>query len=241
MSEQNTNNDREHALRMHMELNGIGNPINNLLNNMQMNELQNVFSTPFQGTVLQSTIPEVKEPDSDSDIDSDSDDEINHTQFPNTGINHTPSYSIHHPLQHFLNTDITDLLHQTFPPIQTQPPFNISDLTTTNNPFINIFDNIMNQAQNQTQEDVPVVLTEEALDVIEKISYTELIDKYNIVECKDDACTICMEPYEITDENISVMPCKHYFHFECISKWLKDCNHKCPVCKKSCGENKPLI
>ena len=46
MSEQNTNNDREHAIRLYMELNGISNPsiinqmvddpINNLLNSMQI-------------------------------------------------------------------------------------------------------------------------------------------------------------------------------------------------------------
>ena len=52
-----------------------------------------------------------------------------------------------------------------------------------------------------------------------------------IKDKKITKCTICIEDFQ--DENIvSVTPCNHIFHFECIKKWMvNDINHiKCPLC-----------
>lgn len=45
-----------------------------------------------------------------------------------------------------------------------------------------------------------------------------------------DICGICVDEYTKNDP-IVVLPCKHYFHTECIRHWL--CNEKvtCPLCR----------
>lgn len=44
------------------------------------------------------------------------------------------------------------------------------------------------------------------------------------------ACTICLEDFG-AGEKVGRMPCAHYFHKECISKWLvEECN-SCPLCR----------
>lgn len=55
-----------------------------------------------------------------------------------------------------------------------------------------------------------------------KISYTNLKDK-------DDECIICYENFDENNE-ILIFKCKHYFHRECIIKWLKK-NNNCPICQ----------
>ncbi|KAI1258874.1 hypothetical protein F5Y18DRAFT_433893 [Xylariaceae sp. FL1019] len=42
-------------------------------------------------------------------------------------------------------------------------------------------------------------------------------------------CTICIDDVKLGDEVI-VLPCKHWFHEECASLWLKQHN-SCPVCR----------
>ena len=45
-------------------------------------------------------------------------------------------------------------------------------------------------------------------------------------------CTICLEELKIGVSEVSLTPCQHVFHYECLSNWLKkkDCTYKCPVC-----------
>ena len=43
------------------------------------------------------------------------------------------------------------------------------------------------------------------------------------------SCAVCMENY-VTDDEISIMPCLHKFHRECINTWLRQSN-MCPICK----------
>ena len=40
-------------------------------------------------------------------------------------------------------------------------------------------------------------------------------------------CTICLQEFKITDI-ILILPCKHYFHFDCIKNWF-DKNLTCPL------------
>lgn len=42
-------------------------------------------------------------------------------------------------------------------------------------------------------------------------------------------CTICIEELHVGDE-VTVLPCKHWFHGECVSLWLKEHN-TCPICR----------
>ena len=43
-------------------------------------------------------------------------------------------------------------------------------------------------------------------------------------------CLVCQMEYEDGD-NVRTMPCLHYFHTECIDKWLLSRGRTCPICK----------
>lgn len=43
-------------------------------------------------------------------------------------------------------------------------------------------------------------------------------------------CAICLSDYEV-EEEIVECPCRHVFHNECITSWLKD-KENCPVCRQ---------
>jgi len=42
-------------------------------------------------------------------------------------------------------------------------------------------------------------------------------------------CSICLGEYEKGDELVSLTPCRHVFHEECISAWTNQ-NTRCPLC-----------
>ena len=44
-------------------------------------------------------------------------------------------------------------------------------------------------------------------------------------------CKICLRPY-VDDDRITILRCndKHFFHTECINKWVKKGNNQCPYC-----------
>ena len=44
-------------------------------------------------------------------------------------------------------------------------------------------------------------------------------------------CSICMDDVEIGQE-VTVLPCNHWFHGECVTSWLKE-HDTCPHCRKS--------
>lgn len=43
-------------------------------------------------------------------------------------------------------------------------------------------------------------------------------------------CSICMDPVELGTE-VTVLPCKHWFHYNCIEMWLAQHN-TCPHCRR---------
>lgn len=43
-------------------------------------------------------------------------------------------------------------------------------------------------------------------------------------------CSICMDPVELGAE-VTVLPCKHWFHYNCIEMWLTQHN-TCPHCRR---------
>jgi len=45
-----------------------------------------------------------------------------------------------------------------------------------------------------------------------------------------ETCPICLVEYE-TGEELRTLPCKHYFHSECIDKWLEK-RSRCPMCRQ---------
>ena len=43
-------------------------------------------------------------------------------------------------------------------------------------------------------------------------------------------CMVCLVEYE-KNEELRTMPCLHFFHRECIDKWLLERGSTCPICK----------
>jgi len=43
------------------------------------------------------------------------------------------------------------------------------------------------------------------------------------------SCLVCLSEYVPTEE-VRTMPCLHFFHTDCIDKWLRKAN-SCPICK----------
>ncbi|KAJ3694165.1 hypothetical protein LUZ60_009645 [Juncus effusus] len=50
-----------------------------------------------------------------------------------------------------------------------------------------------------------------------------------VVSADDAVCCICLAKY-IDNEELRELPCTHFFHQECVDKWLK-INALCPLCK----------
>jgi Ring finger domain len=46
--------------------------------------------------------------------------------------------------------------------------------------------------------------------------------------CREETCTVCQERFE-EDDSVLQLPCKHHFHQDCITPWLRD-SKLCPVC-----------
>lgn len=49
-------------------------------------------------------------------------------------------------------------------------------------------------------------------------------------------CSICMDEVNIGEE-VTVLPCKHWFHHQCVSAWLGE-HDTCPHCRKSISKER---
>ncbi|WBW71341.1 ubiquitin-protein ligase E3 [Schizosaccharomyces osmophilus] len=47
----------------------------------------------------------------------------------------------------------------------------------------------------------------------------------------DDRCLVCLSDYEQGDECRRLLSCDHFFHRECIDKWLLSSQNSCPLCR----------
>ncbi len=95
------------------------------------------------------------------------------------------------------------------------------------NQFMVQLENILNLAPGGNMEDV-VVTTD--MDSIKELPVLKIISD-------GEKCTICMDEMKIDDEYIDIQ-CKHIFHKECLTNYLKDFNHICPVCRVEIGKSK---
>jgi hypothetical protein len=57
---------------------------------------------------------------------------------------------------------------------------------------------------------------------------TKLAIRFNSMQQSD--CVICLGPLGYKPGQL--IPCKHEFHEECISKWLLNADSRCPLCKR---------
>jgi len=98
-------------------------------------------------------------------------------------------------------------------------------------------------------------------DTVEKKTLKGKIDQSSfptqeITKHEESPCVVCLSEYEI-GEQVTMLPCLHYFHTQCIINWLTNSSLNCPVdnlplcisipCKRtlrlkerSCGESAVL-
>lgn len=55
------------------------------------------------------------------------------------------------------------------------------------------------------------------------------VEVERIGEGGNKECTICLESF-VSNEHVLVTPCKHMFHGDCITPWVKS-HGKCPICR----------
>ncbi|KAK9281844.1 hypothetical protein L1049_004750 [Liquidambar formosana] len=60
-------------------------------------------------------------------------------------------------------------------------------------------------------------------------------EKERDISGEDAVCCICLAKYSDNDE-LRELPCSHFFHMECVDKWLK-INALCPLCKYEVAES----
>ena len=101
-----------------------------------------------------------------------------------------------------------------------------------------IFDEVLNVLEddidniidgNYNFEDVKVTLSKEEF---EKLKVVKTDDVENALTKQ---CHICIEDYQ-SNEDLIYLDCKHYFHRDCIKKWLLESSSKCPICRKQVSE-----
>lgn len=76
--------------------------------------------------------------------------------------------------------------------------------------------------------------SESAIEKLEK----KKLDRQMMGDGAKVECTICIDEMHLGDE-VTVLPCKHWFHGECVVLWLKEHN-TCPICRapiEKRGEN----
>ena len=80
-------------------------------------------------------------------------------------------------------------------------------------------------------DDVIVTLDDNDLDNLKiEVAGTKL----------DDRCTICLMDIEQDNEIIN-LKCKHTFHSNCLTEYLKNYGYSCPVCRTEVGKTKAHI
>jgi E3 ubiquitin-protein ligase RNF115/126 len=93
----------------------------------------------------------------------------------------------------------------------------------------NYLENIINylMANDPNQYGNPPA-SKKAITALESI----VVDESNFAEMKKQGlseCSVCKEEFNLK-ETIKKMPCKHYFHTDCIGPWLEQRN-SCPTCR----------
>ena len=111
--------------------------------------------------------------------------------------------------------------------INNPPTQNISNFLSQATNLINVLNSISNNIAPQNMEDVAVTLDKKDLEKIETKVLSEKLET---------TCSVCMCDMD-KDEEVSILPCKHVFHTDCINEWLVKYNYKCPICRKECGKS----
>ena len=96
------------------------------------------------------------------------------------------------------------------------------------------FDRVMTELMEQNGGSrAPPPASEEAIQSLEK----KRVDQEMLGTEGSAECSICMEDVTLNQE-VTVLPCKHWFHGECVVAWLKEHN-TCPHCRSPISQDDP--
>lgn len=87
-------------------------------------------------------------------------------------------------------------------------------------------DRVMSQLMEQHQQNGAPPASEDLINQLPR----KPVDKTMLGDDEKAECSICMDNVEMGAE-VTVLPCKHWFHFECVQSWLKE-HDTCPHCRK---------
>lgn len=140
-------------------------------------------------------------------------------------------------LNHLHNIGVTDyderqqLIQFAFPDIHiaTIPVTNLYEFNYIGDILNGLYERIIEDEYDIEREDVKVPLSEIGINNLKYEDYDSL--KHN----KCELCSICQSNFE-NNKKITILPCDHYFHNECIGPWFKEYHHICPICRKDVNE-----
>jgi len=84
------------------------------------------------------------------------------------------------------------------------------------------------------QSDVALPVTEQTFKNMQEVAFKDI--RQYITADLPEKCSICVDLFK-PDDVIKILPCKHFFHKDCIAEWLTKYHHVCPLCRQSTGEH----
>jgi len=132
-----------------------------------------------------------------------------------TNVDRTPRYP---PTFFAHSNNLTHSFNQMFNHVFGLRSINPGDYAWGRN-----FEDVLNQLFQSGGRQGNPPASQSALDQLPKFS----IQQQHLDECLD--CTICKDDFKLNDMVIQ-LPCKHYFHPDCVTTWLK-LHNQCPVCR----------
>jgi hypothetical protein len=94
--------------------------------------------------------------------------------------------------------------------------------------LVNLLTTVMNLPLMQENNDVVCTLDEEDKEKLKKYKLkTEIVIQ----------CNICLDNMN-NDDEVMELPCKHFYHHNCINEYLEKYNYKCPCCRNEVGKPK---
>jgi hypothetical protein len=87
--------------------------------------------------------------------------------------------------------------------------------------------NLINDISNVQEE--KQIASEFQIKELKTISFNEL--EKELLDKNSDFCSICQETYDNDNNQVKILPCRHFFHCTCIEPWLLNCSNLCPICR----------
>ncbi|PQQ16775.1 putative RING-H2 finger protein ATL21B [Prunus yedoensis var. nudiflora] len=81
-----------------------------------------------------------------------------------------------------------------------------------------------------TNQQLPTIVTGLDASTIESYPTTLLGESWEPPKPNDNTCPICLSEYQSKETLRTIPECNHYFHANCVDKWLR-LNATCPLCR----------